>query len=156
MFQSQEKLHALLEHGDRVVALLLPTIWGLIAFRSHEFIKHGVVFLELLIQPLIVRFLADVNDGEQIDFDTILTTYRDVVGENGSQGDGLQVFVPLNADEAGFGIIGACSRECWYEACQYQQRLEDDTHTLPPLNGRGHATSFAAGAYFSNFLFSRS
>src|SRR5262249_19298529 len=121
-------------HGDRVVALLLSTLWGLIAFRGHEFIEHGVVLLELLVQPLIVGFLADVNDGDQIDFDTFLTAGRDVLGDHGLQGDGLPVFVPLHADEAGFGI-GACSRECWYEACQYQQRLEDETHSLPPLNG---------------------
>src|SRR6516165_1151093 len=135
MFQPQEKLHALLEQGDWVVALLLSTLWGLIAFRGHEFIEHDVVLLELLVQPLIVGFLADVNDGDQIDFDTFLTTCRDVLGDRGLQRDGLPVFVPLNADEAGFGIIGACSRECWYEACQYQQRLEDETHSLPPLNG---------------------
>src|SRR6185436_4309503 len=61
-------------------------------------------------------------------------TCRDVFGDRGLQGDGLPVFVPLNADEAGFGIIGACSRECWYETCQYQQRLKDETHSLPPLN----------------------
>src|SRR5262249_4082537 len=134
MFQLQEELHALLEHGDRVVALLLLTLWGLIAFRGHEFIKHGVVLLELLVQPLIVGFLADVNDGDQIDFDTFLTAGRDVLGDHSLQGDGLPVFVPLDADEAGFGI-GACSRECWYEACQYQQRLEDETHSRPPLNG---------------------
>src|SRR5262245_16653028 len=134
MFQPQEKLHALLEHGDRVVALLLSTLWGLIAFRGHEFIEHGVVLLELLVQPLIVGFLADVNGGDQIDFDTLLTAGRDVLGDHGLQGDGLPVFVPLDADEAGFGI-GARRRECWYEGCQYQQRLEDETHSLPPLNG---------------------
>src|SRR5215470_7685362 len=135
MFQLQEKLHALLEHGDRVVALLVPALWRLIAFRGHEFIEYSVVLLQLLVQPLIVGFLADVNDGDQIDFDTFLTTCRDVIGDRGLQRDGLPVFVPLNADEAGFGIIGACSRECWYEACQHQQRLEDETHSLPPLNG---------------------
>src|SRR6516165_6523126 len=135
MFQPQEKLHALLEQGDWVVALLLSTLWGLIAFRGHEFIEHGVVLLQLLVQPLIVGFLADVNDGDQIDFDTFLTAGRDVLGDHGLQSDGLPVFVPLDADEAGFGI-GACSREYWYEACQYQQRLdEDETHSLPPLNG---------------------
>src|SRR5215831_7427202 len=134
MFQPQEKLHALLEHGDRVVALLLPTLWGLIAFRGHEFIEHGVVLFELLVQPLIIGFLAYMNDGDQIDFDTFLTAGREVLGYHGLQGDWLPVFTPLNADESGFGVC-ACSRQCWYQACQYQQRLEDETHSLPPLNG---------------------
>jgi hypothetical protein len=55
------------------------------------------------------------------------------------QGNGLAVFVPLNTDEAGIGIIGACSRECWYEACQYQKRLEDETHLSTSFErARGH------------------
>jgi hypothetical protein len=81
MFQTQEKLHALLEHGDRVVAPSLCALRGLIAFRGHEFIEHGVVLLELLVQPLIVGFLADVNDGDQIDFDTFFAAGRDVFGD---------------------------------------------------------------------------
>src|SRR5215831_8150884 len=81
IFQPQEKLHALLEQVDRVVALLLPTLWGLIAFRSHEFIEHGVVLFELLVEPLIIGLLAYMHDGDQIDFDTLLAAGGDVLGD---------------------------------------------------------------------------
>src|SRR4029077_678171 len=88
MFQPQEKLHDLLEHGDRVVALLLRVLWRLIAFRGYKLIEHGVVLLELLVQPLIVGFLADVNDGDQVDFDTLLAAGGGVLGDRSLEGDG--------------------------------------------------------------------
>src|SRR6185369_5150476 len=45
--------------------------------------------------------------------------------------------------------IGAYSRECWYQAYQYQQRLKDETHSLPPLRvpeGRPMLTIAAEGS----------